>query len=120
MPRTLEFGPKMIKKPSYTGSIVLKIVYGYTLQDDSFKAKTGEDEPYIRLVLDALEGLIASTNHGSFMVDYLPILKHVPGKSGHVPFTLAIPSSHLCLKKRGSQELVSNEKPRNGTSRAKR
>ncbi|KAK1223032.1 hypothetical protein PQX77_014109 [Marasmius sp. AFHP31] len=54
----------------FTGSIVLKIAYGYTLQTN--------DDPYIRLVLDMLEGVKAAAIHGSFWVDYLPILKYVP------------------------------------------
>ncbi|KAK1223031.1 hypothetical protein PQX77_014108 [Marasmius sp. AFHP31] len=54
----------------FTGSIVLKIVYGYTL-------KTKED-PYIRLIVDMQEGVIAAALHGQFWVDYLPILKYAP------------------------------------------
>uniref|UniRef100_A0A0W0FRH2 Putative cytochrome P450 n=1 Tax=Moniliophthora roreri TaxID=221103 RepID=A0A0W0FRH2_MONRR len=53
----------------HAGSIILKLVYGYTLQ---------EDDPYIELAAKAMEGLIAAVNHGSFLVDFLPILKHVP------------------------------------------
>ncbi|KAK1224157.1 hypothetical protein PQX77_012962 [Marasmius sp. AFHP31] len=37
-----------------------------------------EDDPYLRLVLGALEGIEQGASHGHFWVDYLPILKHVP------------------------------------------
>jgi len=58
---------------SIVGSIVLKITYGYTL-------KTKED-PYLDMVHKTLEAIVPLMNRGSFLVDYLPILKYVPGKS---------------------------------------
>ena len=48
----------------------MDIVYGYKLQSDN--------DPFIKLADDAWAGLKESGNHGSFMVDYLPILKRVP------------------------------------------
>ncbi|KAJ8088573.1 hypothetical protein PM082_022646 [Marasmius tenuissimus] len=73
-----ELGQKLISNPEdffdhvthHSGSIILKITYGYAL-----KAK---DDPYLDLALSSLEGIIASGNHGSFWVDYLPVVKHVP------------------------------------------
>ncbi|KAJ8088568.1 hypothetical protein PM082_022641 [Marasmius tenuissimus] len=54
----------------FSSSMVLKIIYGYTLKE--------KDDPYYRLVYDAMEGILAGSNHGTFWVDYLPILKYVP------------------------------------------
>ena len=59
---------------SYSGSVILKIVYGYTMQETI-------DDPYLQLVLKAGEGVIAAANHGSFWVDYFPFLKYVPSES---------------------------------------
>ncbi|KAL0067909.1 hypothetical protein AAF712_005077, partial [Marasmius tenuissimus] len=36
------------------------------------------DDPYLKLVLKTIEGGLAAGIHGSFWVDYFPILKHVP------------------------------------------
>ncbi|KAK1227302.1 hypothetical protein PQX77_009719 [Marasmius sp. AFHP31] len=55
---------------NFTSSIILKLIYGYTLKE--------KDDPYYRLVLDAMEGIEAGANHGTFWVDYFPILKYVP------------------------------------------
>ncbi|KAK1224441.1 hypothetical protein PQX77_012663 [Marasmius sp. AFHP31] len=54
----------------FAGSIVLKIIYGY-------KLKT-ENDPYLEIMYRAVEGIVPAMNHGTFWVDYLPILKHVP------------------------------------------
>ncbi|KAL0067950.1 hypothetical protein AAF712_005119 [Marasmius tenuissimus] len=54
----------------FSSSMVLKIIYGYTLKE--------KDDPYYRLVYDAMEGILTGSNHGTFWVDYLPILKYVP------------------------------------------
>ncbi|KAL0567556.1 hypothetical protein V5O48_014442, partial [Marasmius crinis-equi] len=53
-----------------SGAIILKLVYGYTLQT--------ENDPYMALAAKAMEGLRQVVNHGSFVVDYLPILKLLP------------------------------------------
>jgi len=55
---------------SHSGAIILDVAYGYKLQS--------QNDPFIKLADDAWIGLKASGNHGSFMVDYLPILKHIP------------------------------------------
>ncbi|KAK1230834.1 hypothetical protein PQX77_006074 [Marasmius sp. AFHP31] len=55
---------------NYTSSIILKIIYGYTLKE--------KDDPYFRLVLDAMEGISAGATFGTFWVDYLPALKYIP------------------------------------------
>ncbi|KAK1224158.1 hypothetical protein PQX77_012963 [Marasmius sp. AFHP31] len=55
---------------NYAGSILLKITYGYTLQE--------KDDPYMCLVLGAMEGIDKSGSHGFFWVDYFPFLKYVP------------------------------------------
>ncbi|KAG7087484.1 hypothetical protein E1B28_013446 [Marasmius oreades] len=55
---------------AHSGEIILEIVYGYRTQD--------KIDPYIKLVDVAMEGLNAPGVHGTFMVDFFPILKHVP------------------------------------------
>ena len=57
---------------SHSGSIMFKVIYGYTLKSD---------DPYLKLMLNSLEGIIATGVVGSFWVDYLPALKYVPGGS---------------------------------------
>ncbi|KAK1232043.1 hypothetical protein PQX77_004826 [Marasmius sp. AFHP31] len=54
----------------FAGSIVLKIVYGYTLKT--------ENDPYLKMLYKAVEGIVPAMNHGSFWVDYFPVLKYVP------------------------------------------
>ncbi|KAF5372521.1 hypothetical protein D9758_005274 [Tetrapyrgos nigripes] len=54
----------------HSGEILLKTVYGYTLHT--------EDDKYLQLVHNALEGAVEAANPGSFWVDYFPILKHMP------------------------------------------
>ncbi|KAK1220847.1 hypothetical protein PQX77_016367 [Marasmius sp. AFHP31] len=56
----------------WSGSIILKIVYGYSLQETA-------DDPYMRLVHNAIEGVIQASSHGSFWIDYFPLLRYVPG-----------------------------------------
>ena len=83
---------------SFGGSIILKIVYGY-------KLKT-KDDPYLDLMHKAVGGIVLAMNHGSFWVDYMPILKYVPGKLHS--FSSAY-ERILCspLSKRGPPELSS-------------
>ncbi|THV03635.1 cytochrome P450 [Dendrothele bispora CBS 962.96] len=54
----------------HAGSIILRVVYGITAQEDL--------NDYVRLAYLASESLIATMNHGSFFVDYLPWLKFIP------------------------------------------
>ncbi|KAK1227288.1 hypothetical protein PQX77_009705 [Marasmius sp. AFHP31] len=53
-------------------STILQITYGYTLKQ--------MDDPYMTLVEQAGESIRDAGNHGSFWVDYFPLLKHVPGE----------------------------------------
>ncbi|KAK1219826.1 hypothetical protein PQX77_017400 [Marasmius sp. AFHP31] len=53
-----------------SGWIILKSVYGYTLQT--------RDDPYLQLVQKSFEGLLPAGIHGSFWVDYFPVLKYLP------------------------------------------
>ncbi|THU78086.1 cytochrome P450 [Dendrothele bispora CBS 962.96] len=55
---------------NHAGSIILRIVYGMTTQE--------EMNDYVQIAYLAAESLIATMNHGSFFVDYLPWLKYVP------------------------------------------
>ncbi|KAK1230679.1 hypothetical protein PQX77_006223 [Marasmius sp. AFHP31] len=74
----------------FAGSIVLKVIYGYTLKT--------EDDPYLDMMYKAVEGIVPAMNHGSFWVDYLPILKYVPAW---------VPGASF---KRKAQEWYSNNK----------
>ncbi|KAL0572047.1 hypothetical protein V5O48_009905 [Marasmius crinis-equi] len=56
---------------SYTGSLVLEIAYGYTLSSNY--------DPYVKLAYDANEGLTAAGVPGAFLVDFVPILRFIPG-----------------------------------------
>ncbi|KAG7087478.1 hypothetical protein E1B28_013441 [Marasmius oreades] len=55
---------------THSGGVILEIVYGYQIQ--------GDNDPYVQLADDAVAGMRESFIHGSFLVDYIPILKHVP------------------------------------------
>ncbi|KAF9044364.1 putative CyP450 monooxygenase [Panaeolus papilionaceus] len=54
------------------GAIIMGAVYGIKIDDS-------KDDPYVATIEGAMEGLAAAGVPGSFLVDYLPILKHVPG-----------------------------------------
>ncbi|KAK1231634.1 hypothetical protein PQX77_005231 [Marasmius sp. AFHP31] len=51
-------------------SAILQISYGYTLKQT--------DDPYMALVENLGKSIEDAGNHGSFWVDYLPFLRHVP------------------------------------------
>ncbi|KAG7086779.1 hypothetical protein E1B28_002709 [Marasmius oreades] len=55
---------------AHSGGIILEITYGYRTQD--------EIDPYIKLVDVAMVGMNASGLHGTYWVDYFPMLRHVP------------------------------------------
>ncbi|KIK65275.1 hypothetical protein GYMLUDRAFT_38707 [Collybiopsis luxurians FD-317 M1] len=55
---------------THTGGIILEIVYGYQIQD--------ENDLYVQVADDAVLGMRESFIHGAFLVDYFPLLKHVP------------------------------------------
>lgn len=55
---------------SHSGSVILRVVYGYEVQP-------GNDF-YVGLADEAMRGLVQAVNVGSFMVDFLPVLKHIP------------------------------------------
>lgn len=52
------------------GSIILKLVYGYNVQS--------HQDGYVELANEAMKGLSQVVHAGSFLVDFLPILKYVP------------------------------------------
>jgi len=56
---------------SYAGSIILHVTYGIKTQQDR--------DYYVDLVERAIESIVHSGNFGNFLVDYLPLLKWVPG-----------------------------------------
>jgi hypothetical protein len=56
----------------HVGSIILRVTYGITKEEDL--------DFYVNLVDKAAEGNAATLRHGNFMVDYIPLLKYVPGK----------------------------------------
>ncbi|KAF9261882.1 cytochrome P450 [Marasmius fiardii PR-910] len=53
-----------------TGGIILEVLYGYHIQDDN--------DPYINLSDGMLVAVRQAGILGSFLVDYIPILKHIP------------------------------------------
>jgi len=63
---------------SYTGASILRVVYGITSEE--------EKAYFVKLVDQAMESFIAGANRGSFMLDYFPFLKHIPGASGSHQF----------------------------------
>ncbi|KAG7085591.1 hypothetical protein E1B28_003142 [Marasmius oreades] len=54
---------------AHSGETILEIVYGYRTQEDI--------DLYVQLVDEAMQGMNAS-GVGIYLVDYFPILKHVP------------------------------------------
>ncbi|THU99940.1 cytochrome P450 [Dendrothele bispora CBS 962.96] len=54
----------------HSGSIILRVSYGITSQE--------EKDYYVVLANRAIQGLIQAVNHGSFLVDFFPLLKYVP------------------------------------------
>ncbi|KAK7440788.1 hypothetical protein VKT23_016865 [Stygiomarasmius scandens] len=55
---------------NHAGSIILRIVYGMTTQE--------ELDDYAKMAALAAESMNESLNHGTFFVDYFPILKYIP------------------------------------------
>ncbi|OSX59347.1 hypothetical protein POSPLADRAFT_1150256 [Postia placenta MAD-698-R-SB12] len=53
-----------------TGAVILKMAYGYEVQEG--------DDPLVDLVDRAVEEFSISTRPGAFLVDTLPVLRHVP------------------------------------------
>ncbi|KAF9061659.1 cytochrome P450 [Rhodocollybia butyracea] len=54
----------------HAGSIILKVVYGYQMQI--------KNDHYVNLADQAVRGLSESIAHGSFLVDFAPILSYIP------------------------------------------
>ncbi|KDQ63502.1 hypothetical protein JAAARDRAFT_147890 [Jaapia argillacea MUCL 33604] len=54
----------------HAGSIILQVAYGYKIES--------EDDYYVDLAGRAMEGLISAGNAGTYLVDFIPILKYVP------------------------------------------
>ncbi|KAK7047327.1 hypothetical protein VNI00_006558 [Paramarasmius palmivorus] len=54
------------------GSLILSATYGLTINS----AEIGD--PVIAMAEKALDGFVAAAVHGTFWVDYLPILKYIP------------------------------------------
>ena len=54
----------------YVSSIVLKAAYGYEVQ--------AENDFYVNLAIVAMEP-VSHAIHENFLVEFIPILKHVPG-----------------------------------------
>ncbi|KAF9261893.1 cytochrome P450 [Marasmius fiardii PR-910] len=55
---------------THSGGIILEVVYGYHIQDDN--------DPYVQLADNAMEAAREAGIPGSFLVDYIPLLKHLP------------------------------------------
>ncbi|KAF9261884.1 hypothetical protein L218DRAFT_1001198 [Marasmius fiardii PR-910] len=57
---------------AHAGGIILEIVYSYHIQD--------EDDSYVKMADDALVGAREAGISGSFLVDYIPLPKHLPSE----------------------------------------
>jgi hypothetical protein len=57
----------------YATSVIVVVVYGYEVM--------GENDSYLKLANEAMTGLVAATNIGSFLIDYIPALKYIPRQS---------------------------------------
>ncbi|KAF9061660.1 cytochrome P450 [Rhodocollybia butyracea] len=54
----------------HAGSIILKVVYGHQMQS--------KNDHYVNLADKAVKGLSQAIAHGSFLVDFAPILSYIP------------------------------------------
>lgn len=62
----------LITSLRYVGSVVLHATYGYEVKSDS--------DFYVRSVKRAIEPLLHTVHaNGSFLVEFIPALKHIPG-----------------------------------------
>ncbi|OCH84376.1 cytochrome P450 [Obba rivulosa] len=52
------------------GAVIIRIAYGIEVQ--------AHDDPYIRIAEEAIQAASAASTPGAYLVDALPILKHVP------------------------------------------
>ncbi|KAF9044365.1 cytochrome P450 [Panaeolus papilionaceus] len=52
-------------------AVIMDVVYGIKIEDS-------KDDPYVATIQGAMEGLAVAGVPGSFLVDYLPSLRHVP------------------------------------------
>ncbi|PFH48298.1 hypothetical protein AMATHDRAFT_65777 [Amanita thiersii Skay4041] len=69
--RMLDHSEEIVESLHYmTGEIVLSITYGLDILP--------HDDPYINLVVDAVIPALIACVPGSYLVDFLPILRHVP------------------------------------------
>lgn len=57
--------------PRYTGSVILRLTYGYDV--------CAENDHYVTLIERAVESILFAVHAGAFWVEYLPFLKHIPG-----------------------------------------
>ena len=55
---------------SLFGAVFMKISYGIDVQEN--------DDPYIQLTEESLDGVAAASIPGAFWVDFFPILKYIP------------------------------------------
>ncbi|KAF9260434.1 cytochrome P450 [Marasmius fiardii PR-910] len=70
--RKLKTSPKEFFRHArmHTGGIILEIVYGYHIKDNN--------DPYVKMADEALVGVTQAGIPGSFLVDFIPLLKYVP------------------------------------------
>ncbi|KAF7347917.1 Cytochrome P450 [Mycena venus] len=54
----------------HAGGVILQVVYGYEIQP--------ENDPYVALAKEAMQGLNQAVHSGIYIVDFLPVLKYVP------------------------------------------
>lgn len=56
---------------SVFAAVIMDVVYGIKIEDS-------KDDPYVATIQGAMEGIAVAGVPGSFLVDYLPSLRHVP------------------------------------------
>lgn len=83
----------IIVRRSTFGAAVLKAVYGITIKDN---------DGYMTIIDEALEGPAQGLVPGKFLVDFLPLLRHIP------PWLPGATSQKLWAKWTASAEKLKN------------
>ncbi|CAL1708513.1 unnamed protein product [Somion occarium] len=55
-----------------TGAVILRLAYGYNVTKDQ------DEDPLVKIVEKAMQGFAKASEPGAFLVDYFPVLKHIP------------------------------------------
>ncbi|KAI0089003.1 cytochrome P450 [Irpex rosettiformis] len=55
-----------------TGALILRLTFGYNVAEDQ------AEDPLVKIVEKAMQGFARASEPGTFLVDSIPILKHIP------------------------------------------